>query len=209
IHNMGIRSYIDPVPALCLGTSESNVYELASAFSTFANEGVHTDPIFVTRIEDRQGNLIASFAPRTQDAISEQTAYTMLRMLEEVIRSGTGGRLNWNYGMQQAEVGGKTGTSQKNRDAWFVCVLPRLVTSVWVGGEDQAVHLLSRGEGSAIALPIVGEFFNRLFADPTVGVSKQDRFPQPAVMPSYDRFRSDIPKEGLQPDTIEEDEFFD
>ena len=209
IHNMGIRSYIDPVPALCLGTSESNVYELASAFSTFANEGVHTDPIFVTRIEDRQGNLIASFAPRTQDAISEQTAYTMLRMLEEVIRSGTGGRLNWNYGMQQAEVGGKTGTSQKNRDAWFVCVLPRLVTSVWVGGEDQAVHLLSRGEGSAIALPIVGEFFNRLFADPTVGVSKQDRFPQPAVMPAYDRFRSDIPKEGIQPDTIEEDEFFD
>ncbi|MDE5731277.1 MAG: transglycosylase domain-containing protein, partial [Alistipes sp.] len=209
IHNMGIRSYIDPVPALCLGTSESNVYELASAFSTFANEGVHTDPIFVTRIEDRQGNLIASFAPRTQDAISEQTAYTMLRMLEEVIRSGTGGRLNWNYGMQQAEVGGKTGTSQKNRDAWFVCVLPRLVTSVWVGGEDQAVHLLSRGEGSAIALPIVGEFFNRLFADPSVGLSKQDRFPRPAVMPAYDRFRSDIPKEGIQPDTIEEDEFFD
>ncbi len=113
IHNMGIHSYIDPVPALCLGTSESNVYEMVSAFSTFANEGVYTTPIFVTRIEDRQGNLIASFAPRTQDAISEHTAYTMLTMLEGVIRSGTGGRLGWAYNMQNVEVGGKTGPRRR------------------------------------------------------------------------------------------------
>ena len=207
IHNMGIHSYIDPVPALCLGTSESNVYEMVSAFSTFANEGVYTTPIFVTRIEDRQGNLIASFAPRTQDAISERTAYTMLTMLEGVIRSGTGGRLGWAYNMQNVEVGGKTGTSQKNRDAWFMCVLPKLVAGCWVGGEDQAVRLVSRGEGSVIALPIVGEFLNRIYADPSTGISKQDLFTRPAVMPVYDCDETEKTDDSAA--RYEEDEFFE
>ena len=204
IHNMGIHSYIDPVPALCLGTSESNVYEMVS---TFANEGVYTTPIFVTRIEDRQGNLIASFAPRTQDAISEHTAYTMLTMLEGVIRSGTGGRLGWAYNMQNVEVGGKTGTSQKNRDAWFMCVLPKLVAGCWVGGEDQAVRLVSRGEGSVIALPIVGEFLNRIYADPSTGISKQDLFTRPAVMPVYDCDETEKTDDSAT--RYEEDEFFE
>ena len=164
IHNMGIRSFIDPVPALCLGSSESNVFELASAFSTFANEGVHTDPIFVTRIEDRQGNLIASFIPQSQDAVSERTAYTMLTMLQGVVNSGTAGRLKWQFGFEDMEIGGKTGTSNKNRDAWFVCVAPKLVTSAWVGGEDQSVHRISGGEGSVMALPIVGEFMKSFTA---------------------------------------------
>ena len=207
IHNMGIHSYIDPVPALCLGTSESNVYEMVSAFSTFANEGVYTTPIFVTRIEDRQGNLIASFAPRTQDAISEHTAYTMLTMLEGVIHSGTGGRLGWAYNMQNVEVGGKTGTSQKNRDAWFMCVLPKLVAGCWVGGEDQAVRLVSRGEGSVIALPIVGEFLNRIYADPSTGISKQDLFTRPAVMPVYDCDETEKTDDSAT--RYEEDEFFE
>ena len=127
IHNMGIRSYIDPVPALALGSSESNVFELVSAFSTFANEGVHNDAIFVTRIEDRQGNVIANFIPQSQDAVSERTAYTMLTMLQGVVTSGTAGRLNRDYGFSGVEIGGKTGTSNKNRDAWFMCVAPKLV----------------------------------------------------------------------------------
>lgn len=186
IHNMGIRSFIDPVPALCLGTSESNVYELVSAFSTFANEGVHTDPIFVTRIEDRQGNLIASFIPQSQDAIGERTAYTMLTMLEGVVKSGTAGRLNWMYGMKDVELGGKTGTSNKNRDAWFMCVAPRLVAGAWVGGEDQSVHLLSRGEGSVVALPIVGEFLQKVYDDGRLGVDRTDQFVRPTMMPHYD-----------------------
>ena len=115
IHNMGIRSYIDPVPALALGSSESNVYELVSAFSTFANQGVHTDPIFVTRIEDRQGNLIASFIPQSQDAVSERTAYTMLTMLQDVVNSGTAGRLRWQFGLTDMEIRGKTELRAKNR----------------------------------------------------------------------------------------------
>ena len=132
IHNMGIRSYIDPVPALALGSSESNVFELVSAFSTFANQGVHTDAIFVTRIEDRQGNLIASFIPQSQDAISERTAYTMLTMLQGVVNAGTAGRLKWQFGFNDVEIGGKTGTSNQNRDAWFMCVAPKLVAGAWV-----------------------------------------------------------------------------
>ncbi|MBR2006466.1 MAG: penicillin-binding protein, partial [Alistipes sp.] len=127
LHNMGIRSYIYPAYALCLGAFESNVFELVSAYSTFVNEGVHIDPIFVTRIEDRQGNLISSFIPKSQDAVNKHTAYTMLTMLQRVITAGTGGRLTWQFGMKDMEIGGKTGTSNENRDAWFMCVTPTLV----------------------------------------------------------------------------------
>ena len=186
IHNMGIRSFIDPVPALCLGSSESNVFELVSAFSTFANEGVHTDPIFVTRIEDRQGNVIANFIPQSQDAVSERTAYTMLTMLQDVVNSGTAGRLKWQFGLNDMEIGGKTGTSNKNRDAWFMCVAPKLVAGAWVGGEDQAVHFVAGGEGSVMALPIVGDFMKRVYDDGRLGVSRADQFIRPAMMPRYD-----------------------
>jgi len=204
IHNMGIRSFIDPVPALCVGSSESNVYELASAFSTFANGGVHNDATFVTRIEDRHGNLIASFIPQSQDAINERTAYTMLTMLKRVVSSGTAGRLKWQFGLDDAELGGKTGTSNENRDAWFMCVAPRLVAGSWVGGEDQQVHLLSRGEGSVVALPIVGDFLKRVYDDGTLGVSRADRFARPAMMPDYDCEMSVDPAEL---DTGEDDFF--
>lgn len=207
IHNMGIRSYIDPVPAMCVGTSESNVYEMVSAFSTFANEGVHTDPIFVTRIEDRQGNLIASFIPQSQDAISDDTAYTMLTMLQKVVTNGTANRMRYAYGMDGVELGGKTGTSQKNRDAWFMCVTPKLTMGAWVGGEDQSVHLSARGEGGVVALPIVGDFLQRVHNDGTLGISRSDMFVRPA-----NPYRLDCSTEDIQAEygDIEiEDEFFD
>ena len=209
IHNMGIRSFIDPVPALCVGSSESNVYELTSAFSTFANGGVHNDAIFVTRIEDRQGNLIASFIPQSQDAISERTAYTMLTMLKRVVTGGTAGRLKWMFGLDDVELGGKTGTSNENRDAWFMGVAPRIVAGAWVGGEDQQVHLTARGEGSVVALPIVGDFLKRVYDDGSLGISRMDRFVRPPMMPDYDCEMS------VEPDTEElnpahlEDEFFE
>ncbi len=208
IHNMGIRSYIDPVPAMCVGTSESNVYEMVSAFSTFANEGVHNDPIFVTRIEDRQGNLIASFIPQSQDAINDETAYTMLTMLQKVVTNGTAGRLRYAYGMDGVELGGKTGTSQKNRDAWFMCVAPKLAMGAWVGGEDQSVHLSSRGEGGVVALPIVGDFLQRVYADGSLGVSRDDLFVRPANAYKLDCSSEDI-EEEFGSGELPEDEFFD
>lgn len=208
IHNMGIRSYIDPVYALCLGTSEASLLELVGAYATFANRGVNTEPIFVTRIEDRQGNLISSFVPSSSDAISEQNAYTMLTMLQGVVNSGTGGRLRWQYGLT-GEIGGKTGTSQENRDAWFVGVTPNLVAGVWVGGEDQSVHLSRQGEGSVVALPVFGEFISRVYADPSLPVRQTDRFSVPAS--GVQVFDCDL-KDTEAPSTdmqTAEDEFFD
>ena len=205
IHNMGIRSFIDPVYALCLGTSESSVFEMVSAYSTFANGGVHTDPIFVTLIEDRQGNLIATFIPESQDAVSERTAYTMLTMLQSVVTNGTAGRLKWQFDLGDAQLGGKTGTSQRNRDAWFMCVAPKLVAGAWVGGEDQSVHPTYGGEGSIMALPIVGEFFSTVYKNPALGISKQDRFRRPDRVTEYD-----CEEEMQQSQYTEEEEgFFD
>jgi penicillin-binding protein 1A len=205
---MGIKSFIYPAYALCLGAFESNVYELVSAYSTFVNEGVHIDPIFVTRIEDRQGNLISTFVPQSQDAVNKHTAYTMLTMLQRVITAGTGGRLLWQFGMDNMDIGGKTGTSNENRDAWFMCVAPSLVSGAWVGGEDQSVHLSAQGEGSVMALPIVGEFLTKVYADPSLGISRQARFARPEGWEPYD-----CPK-AVEPDSLTmnqavADEFFD
>ncbi len=186
VHNMGIRSFIDPVYAMCLGTFESNVFEMVSAYSTFANEGVHNDPIFVTRIEDRQGNVISNFSNQSQDAISKQTAYTMLTMLKRVISGGTGGRMVWKYGFKDMDIAGKTGTSNDNRDAWFMCITPNLVAGAWVGAEDQQIHLRSGGEGSVMALPIVGEFLTKDYADPKLGLNREDTFARPPMMPNYE-----------------------
>ncbi len=210
IHNMGIRSFIDPVPALCVGSSESNVFEMVSAFSTFANEGVHNDAIFVTRIEDRQGNLIASFIPQSQDAISERTAYTMLTMLQRVVNAGTAGRLRYQFGLDGVEIGGKTGTSNKNRDAWFMGVAPKLVAGSWVGGEDQAVHFIAGGEGSVMALPIVGDFLKRVYDNGSLGVTRSDRFVRPAILPSYDcDDESGQGERAAETGIAEDDAFFD
>lgn len=207
IHNMGINSYIYPAYAMCLGAFESNVFELASAYSTLANGGVHTAPIFVTRIEDRQGNVISTFVPKSNDAVNKHTAYTMLTMLEKVISSGTGGRMRWQFGLDNVEMGGKTGTSNNNRDAWFMCVTPNLVVGSWVGGEDQSVHLNSQGEGSVMALPIVGEFFKNVYEDGTLGVTREDKFVRPEGWVSYD-----CPPEILQDSVVavevEDEDFF-
>ena len=209
LHNMGIRSYIYPAYALCLGAFESNVFELVSTYSTFVNEGVHIDPIFVTRIEDRQGNLISSFIPQSQDAINKHTAYTMLTMLQRVITAGTGGRLAWQFGMENMDIGGKTGTSNENRDAWFMCVTPTLVAGSWVGGEDQSVHLKAQGEGSVMALPIVGEFLKRSYDDPRLGLSRSAKFSRPEGWVGYDCPSEAMPEEGAVQQSTEPDEFFD
>ena len=208
IHNMGIRSFIDPVPALCVGSSESNTYELVSAFSTFANGGVHNDPIFVTRIEDRHGNLIASFIPQSQDAINERTAYTMIQMLKRVVDAGTAGSLRWRFNLHDVELGGKTGTSNENRDAWFMCVAPRIVAGAWVGGEDQQVHLRTRGEGSVLALPIVGDFLKRVYDDGSLGVTRSDQFIRPSMMPDYDCPMS-VEPDGTVSAEQQDDDFFE
>ena len=204
IHKFGINSYIDPVYALCVGVSDFSLFELVGAYGTFANRGVHVDPIFVTRIEDRHGNLLASFTSPVQDAISEQTAYTMLGMLKKVVNEGTAGGLR-RLGVK-ADVGGKTGTSQNNSDAWFVGVAPKLVAGVWIGGEDRSIHLTSGGEGSRTALPIYAKFINKVYADPKLGITQKDEFPVPVGAVTYDC--NDTPVHSGTPRPAD-DEFFD
>jgi penicillin-binding protein 1A len=206
IHNMGIRSWIDPVHALALGTMDVSLFELVGAYTTFANEGVSTEPIFVTRIEDRQGNLISSFLPESIVAINEQTAYTTLQVLEEVVNHGTAYRLRGTYGFT-AQMGGKTGTSQDSRDAWFVGVTPNLVAGAWVGGEDQSVHPERAGEGSVIALPIYGEFMRRVYADPKLGVLQTDKFEVPPGAVTYRCEKVNDLAPAI--DNVPNDEFFD
>ena len=206
IHKFGIRSYIDPVYALCLGTSDFSLFELVGAYGTFANRGVHVDPIFVTRIEDRHGNVLANFTSPSQDAISEQSAYTMLGMLKRVVNAGTAGRIR-ALGLK-ADMGGKTGTSQKNSDAWFVGVTPKLVAGAWVGGEDRSIHLSSGGEGSRIALPIFANFMKKVYGDSKLGITEKDQFPIPVNAVSYDCDESAEPAAAL-PSSGGGDEYFD
>lgn len=204
IHKFGIHSYVDPVPALCVGTSDFSLFELVGAYGTFANRGVHIDPIFVTRIEDRHGNVLANFTAPAQDAISEQTAYTMLGMLKNVVNAGTAGRIR-ALGIT-ADMGGKTGTTQNNSDAWFVGVTPKLVAGVWVGGEDRSIHLSSGGEGSRIALPIFADFIKWVYNEPKLGITQKDQFPIPVGAVSYDCDESDLHAPASQ---TRDDEFFD
>ena len=207
IHNMGILSFIDPVYALCVGSFESNVYEMVSAYSTFANEGVYNTPIFVTHIEDRQGNLISSFSSSSQDAISKESAYTMLTMMQNVITHGTGRRMGWAFNMYGVEIAGKTGTTNENRDAWFMGITPKLVAGSWVGGEDQSIHLTSsRGEGSVMALPIVGEFLRRVHNDPNINVDRDDKFVRPA---SWQMVECEDAISPASTATTTQDEFFE
>ncbi len=179
IEKMGVKSKIDPVPSIFLGTSDISLYEMVGAYSTFANKGVYTEPIMVTKIEDKNGNVIAVFQPQKVEAISENTAYLMLNLMQGVISGGTGSRLRYKYNLLN-ELAGKTGTSQNHSDGWFMGISPDLVAGTWVGGEDRAIHFEYLGEGQAAttALPIFGLFMQKVYADKTINLT-QGSFERP------------------------------
>ncbi len=166
MHRMGIRSFIDPVYSIFLGTSDLSLEEMVAAYGTFANKGVYTRPLYVTRIEDRNGNVIATLTPFIDEVISEEDAYLMTSLLQGVVNTGTGLRLRGTYRLTN-QMGGKTGTTQNHSNGWYMGVLPDLVAGVWTGWEDQAIHFedLSLGQGSNMALPVFGLFMQKLLAD--------------------------------------------
>lgn len=180
IKKMGVRSYIDPVYSLFLGTSIVSLYELTGAFGTFANKGVYTQPIFVTAIEDKNGDVISRIYPRYEEAISEENAFLMVSLLEGVVKEGTGVRLRWKYELMN-EIGGKTGTTQNQSDGWFMGVTPNLVTGVWSGWEDRSIHFesLYLGSGSNMALPIFGLYHQKIYSDSTLAFYEADVFESP------------------------------
>lgn len=179
-HNMGIESEIPFQPSICLGTPEVTVYEMTASYSAFANKGVAVRPVFVTRIEDKNGNIIAEFPAKRVEVMREEISSVMLTMLEYVVNSGTGQRLRRpEYGGITSEVAGKTGTTQENTDGWFMGMVPQLVCGVWVGADDPVVHFRSTslGQGANMALPIYGFFMKRVYADKSLGIDPDAKFP--------------------------------
>ena len=180
IHSFGVRNKaIDPVVSLCLGPCEISVGEMVSAYTAFANKGIRVAPLFVTRIEDSDGNVISTFAPQMEEVISASSTYKMLVMLRAVINEGTGGRIR-RYGIT-ADMGGKTGTTNDNSDAWFMGFTPSLVSGCWVGGDERDIHFgrMTYGQGAAAALPIWAMYMKKVYDDPTLGYDQQERFKLP------------------------------
>ena len=180
IHSFGVRNKaIDPVVSLCLGPCEISVGEMVSAYTAFANKGIRVAPLFVTRIEDSDGNVISTFAPQMEEVISASSTYKMLVMLRAVINEGTGGRVR-RYGIT-ADMGGKTGTTNDNPDAWFMGFTPSLVSGCWVGGDERDIHFgrMTYGQGAAAALPIWAMYMKKVYDDPTLGYDQQERFKLP------------------------------
>lgn len=173
---VGITGFLDPVPAICLGTPEVSVMEMVAANATFANKGTWTEPIFVTRIEDNSGRVLADFTPHTEEAMSEDRAYVMLELMKGVVQYGTGASLRGSKFGLRNPIAGKTGTTQNNSDGWFIGLTPDLVSGCWVGGEDRSVHFnsIEQGQGARVALPIWALYMKKIYADKTLQVSDGD-----------------------------------
>ena len=175
IKNMGITSDVPIVPSICLGTFDASVYDMTGAYSAFVNQGVWTEPLYLLRVEDKNGNVIYERKPKIKVALNPQTAYVMTSMLKAVVTDGTGRRLRGRYNLDNP-IGGKTGTTQNNSDGWFMGITPQLVTGVWTGAEDRAIHFAStdQGEGANSALPIFALFMKSVYADKTLNITKKD-----------------------------------
>ena len=177
LRDFGINTYgVYPSIVLCLGPNEASVCEMVSAYTTFANHGIHCSPMFVSKIEDNEGNVIATFQPRMNEVISEESAYKMLEMLKAVMDGGTGSRMRYKYKVE-CDMGGKTGTTNRNADAWFMGFTPSLVSGCWVGGEDRDIHFDSTrmGQGANMALPIWAYYMKKVFADRSLGYDPNEK----------------------------------
>lgn len=195
---MGITSYLPRVPSIALGTPDISLFEMVGAYGTFANKGIYVKPIMVTRIEDKNGTVLYEVVPETQDVLSEESAYVTLNLMKGVTESGSGQRLRHdvaveNYAYQAVVTGypyqfenpiaGKTGTTQNHSDGWFMGMVPNLVTGVWVGGEDRAIHFedIAYGQGASMALPIWALYMKGIYAQEGLGIS-QDDFEAPELV---------------------------
>ncbi|MCE7996526.1 MAG: penicillin-binding protein [Roseivirga sp.] len=202
VKRLGIQSDIQPFPSMVLGTQDVSLHEIVGAYGTFVNKGTYIEPHFITRIEDRFGNILYSKVPQKKKSISEQTAYVMLNMLQETVKVGSGRRLDWEYQLlvrsDSNQIGAKTGTTQNSSDGWFMAVTKDLVVGAWVGGDDRAIHFKNwaQGQGALTALPIVGRFLQKSYDDPEVNLEK-GYFPLPDELDII----IDCPRFDILPDT--------
>lgn len=172
---MGVESPIEEVPSICLGVADLKLSEMVGAMNTFANRGVYVKPMFITRIEDKNGNVIERFFPQESEAMDEITAYKMVELLKGVVQSGTGIRLKYKYKFNNP-IAGKTGTTQNQSDGYFMGLTPDLTTGVWVGGEDRSIHFrtIKLGQGSNMALPIWALYMRKVYDDKNLKISQGD-----------------------------------
>lgn len=182
MHSYGITNQLPAVMSLCLGPCEVSIKEMVTAYSAFANNGMRTDPLFVTAIADANGNIISDFAPTQTEVITEKGYYKILSMLLNVVDGGTGNRIRRAPYNIVAQTGGKTGTTNFNSDGWFMAFTPDLVSGTWVGGEERYIHFnsMAEGQGASMALPIYGRFMSKVYADKTLPYDQNKRFEFPA-----------------------------
>lgn len=182
LYQYGIRNpEIHPSMALCLGPCDITVAEMVSGYTAFVNHGIRSAPLFVTRIVDNEGNEVAHFTPRMNEVISGEAADKMIYMLQAVVDGGTAGRLRFRYNLT-AQLGGKTGTTNNNSDAWFMGLAPKLVSGCWVGGDDRDIHFdnMAMGQGATMALPIFALYMKKVYANKDLGITQDDKFDLPA-----------------------------
>jgi penicillin-binding protein 1A len=184
----GIQSEIPEVPAIALGSVDLSLYEMVGAYATFANKGLQVEPMMLLKIEDKNGTILQQFTPSSKEVLSEESAYVVINLLEGVTQSGSGIRLRGKWGSYPDNVvtgypyeftnpiAGKTGTTQNQSDGWFMGMVPNLATGVWVGGEDRATHFagIDKGQGATMALPIWALFYQKMYADTSLNVSKEE-----------------------------------
>lgn len=177
LHSFGLQSDIDPVLSSSLGTPEASVSEMVSGYSTFANNGIRVEPLYVTRIEDQYGNVISEFPSQMVEVLPQDASYKMLYMLQSVVDAGTGRRLRFRYNLK-GPYGGKTGTSQEHADGWFMAFSPQLVGGCWVGGEEPSIHFdsMADGQGANMALPVFGLFMQKVLKDKTLNYTEDSEF---------------------------------
>ncbi len=180
MRSFGIRGHLDPVVSLALGPCEISVAEMVDAYTAFPNKGIRVEPLYVTRIEDANGNVIANFNAKMYEILSESTAYKMIYMMRAVVDGGTGSRIRGRYGLRMP-MAGKTGTTQNNSDGWFMGYTPSLVSGVWVGGEDRSIHFdnIAEGQGASMALPIWAIYMKKVYDDGSLGYSQSENFDVP------------------------------
>lgn len=204
LHGFGINNPdIHPSMSLCLGPCDVSVAEMVSAYTAFANNGIRCAPVFVTRIEDNEGNVISKFQPRMNEVISSESAYKMLVELMAVVDEGTGRRLRFKYDFK-GEIGGKTGTTNRNSDAWFIGFTPELVSGCWVGGEDRDIHFDSTqmGQGATMALPVWAYYMTKVLRDGMLGYNPAATFDVPEDF-------NPCEKEEMEDDMMEIDEVYE
>ena len=227
VRNLGLTGDILEVPSIALGTLDVNVYEMVGAYGAFANQGVYVKPVMVTRIENKDGTVLYEYVPETKDVLSKDVSYAIVDLLKGVTQGGSGTRLRTTgankYRKEYDEIitgypyeltnpiAGKTGTTQNNSDGWFMGMVPNLVTGVWVGGEERAVHFksITYGQGASMALPIWGLYMKKNYADPELGISKDD-FEIPDDMSieiDCDKFASDIKEDKDIEDDLDDLDF--